>query len=241
MINTPSIRATKFWPGSLGIVCTHAIVFARCQVEDTDYGVLPFLVPIRDKNTHMPFPGIKVGDVGEKIGYSSVDNGWLSFDNYRIPRKNMLSRFMSISKTGDFKMKDNPKIIYQIMVQTRLKISFGAAVNLLRSGAIATRYAACRRQFANIKGQTVERKLLDYQTHMDILANNISKGLILQLTGRQITEKIVKESNRLVMQDDFKLLDVLHHFTSGLKALAAEMAYYGVDEMRQACGGAGFL
>ena len=30
IIHTPSIRATKFWPGSLGIVCTHAIVFARC-------------------------------------------------------------------------------------------------------------------------------------------------------------------------------------------------------------------
>ena len=121
-------------------------------MDDTDYGVLPFLVPIRDKDTHMPYPGIKVGDVGQKIGYSSVDNGFLSFENYRIPRKNMLSRFMSISKTGDFKMKDNPKIIYQVMVQTRLKISFGAAVNLFRSGAIATRYAVCRRQFANIKG-----------------------------------------------------------------------------------------
>ena len=49
------------------------------------------------------------------------------------------------------------------------------------------------------------------------------------------------ESNRLIMEDNFKLLDVLHHFTSGFKALAAENAYYGVDEMRQSCGGAGFL
>lgn len=93
----------------------------------------------------MPYPGVKVGDVGEKIGYSTVDNGYLSFDQYAIPRKNMLSRFMSIDKNGDFKMKDNPKVILQIMTQTRLKISFGAAVNLFRSGAIATRYAVCRR------------------------------------------------------------------------------------------------
>ena len=61
------------------------------------------------------------------------------------------------------------------------------------------------------------------------------------MTARQITEKIVAESNRLIMEDNFKMLDVLHHFTSGLKALAAEFAYYGVDEMRQSCGGAGFL
>ncbi len=39
VIHTPSIRATKFWPGSLGKVCTHAVVFARMIIEDKDYGV----------------------------------------------------------------------------------------------------------------------------------------------------------------------------------------------------------
>ena len=76
---------------------------------------------------------------------------------------------------------------------------------------------------------------------MDILASNISNGLVIQMTARELVEKIVKESNKQIMEDEFKLLDVLHHFTSGLKALAAEMSYLGVDEMRQACGGAGFL
>jgi acyl-CoA oxidase len=99
--------------------------------------------------THLPMPGITVGDVGEKIGYSNVDNGFISFDNYRVPRKALLARFMRIAKTGDFKMKANPKVIYQIMVQTRLMITFGAAMNLLRAGCVAVRYAACRRQFAN--------------------------------------------------------------------------------------------
>ena len=48
IIHTPSIKATKFWPGGLGIVGNHAIVFARCIVEENDYGVLPFIVQIRD-------------------------------------------------------------------------------------------------------------------------------------------------------------------------------------------------
>ena len=191
--------------------------------------------------THRPLPGISVGDIGEKIGYNNVDNGYLSFDNYSIPRKQLLSRFMNITKTGEFKMKANPKIIYQIMVQTRLMIMFGAATNLFRAGCIAVRYAACRRQFKSIKGSNEERKLLDYQTHMDILASNISNGFCIYMTGREIAEKIVVKSNKLIMEDDYKLLDILHHFTSGLKALAAEMSYIGLDEMRQACGGAGFL
>jgi len=43
-----------------------------------------------------------------------------------------------------------------------------------------------------------------------------------------------------VKKGDFKLLDMLHHFTSGIKAVATEQTYLGMDELRQACGGAGF-
>jgi len=39
VVHTPSIRATKFWPGSLGVMANHAIVFARCIVGESDYGV----------------------------------------------------------------------------------------------------------------------------------------------------------------------------------------------------------
>ena len=145
IIHTPTIRATKFWPGSLGVMANHAIVFARCIVDESDYGVQPFICQIRDTDTHRPLPGIEVGDVGEKIGYNSVDNGFLSFDKFRIPRKALLSRFMSITKTGDFKMKANPKIVYQIMVKTRIMVLFGASLNIIRSSLVATRYAACRR------------------------------------------------------------------------------------------------
>ena len=36
-------------------------------------------------------------------------------------------------------------------------------------------------------------------------------------------------------------MDLLHHLTAGVKSFATEMCYVGLDEMRQACGGAGFL
>ena len=40
---------------------------------------------------------------------------------------------------------------------------------------------------------------------------------------------------------DFKNMDLLHHLTAGVKALSTELSYVGLDEMRQSCGGAGFL
>lgn len=86
-----------------------------------------------------------VGDIGSKLGYNSVDNGYLSFDHYRIPRSQMLARFVKITKAGDFEMKTNPKLLYMIMVMTRLHIVFGGIMNIFRACLIATRYAVCRR------------------------------------------------------------------------------------------------
>ena len=69
----------------------HASFFARCIVDGNDYGVQCFIVQIRELDTHMPCKGVKVGDIGPKLGYNGKDNGWLMLDNVRIPRTNMLS------------------------------------------------------------------------------------------------------------------------------------------------------
>jgi len=66
---------------------------ARLFIRGKDYGPHAFVVPIRDLATHLPLPGIKVGDIGPKFGYNGVDNGFLSFNHVRVPRENMLMRF----------------------------------------------------------------------------------------------------------------------------------------------------
>lgn len=162
VIHSPSIRATKFWPGSLGRHSNHAIVFARLITQGNDYGPQPFMVQIRSFENHLPLPGVKVGDIGTKMGYNSIDNGYLSFDHYRIPRENMLCRFVKVDKEGNFELAGDPRIVYQIMVITRLQLLFTSGATLLRGCTIASRYGACRRQFASIKGSRQERKLLDY-------------------------------------------------------------------------------
>jgi acyl-CoA oxidase len=44
IIQTPNIKAAKFWPGDLGNFSTHAIVFAKLLIDGNSYGVLPFIV-----------------------------------------------------------------------------------------------------------------------------------------------------------------------------------------------------
>jgi acyl-CoA oxidase len=145
VINTPNIRATKFWPGSMGTVANHAMVFCRLIANECDFGPQPILCPIRSYEDHMPLPGITVGDMGTKLGYNSVDNGFLSFDNVRVPRKNMMTRFSYITKEGDLEMRGDLRMLYNIMVQTRMEIIGGCFMTLRCSLLIATRYACCRR------------------------------------------------------------------------------------------------
>lgn len=43
------------------------------------------------------FPlGITVGDIGPKMSYNTTDNGFLAFDNVRIPRKQMLMKHSKV-------------------------------------------------------------------------------------------------------------------------------------------------
>jgi len=126
------------------------------------------------------------------------------------------------------------------MVATRIMLTEKSGVNLHRHLLVATRYAACRRQFSTIQGTNVERKLIDYQTHMHILGRQAANCFILNSIMGLMNE-VFDESSRLLKQNDLSLLDYLHHLSSGIKSIGIDMVYKGLDELRQSCGGAGCL
>ena len=54
---------------------------------------------LRNLDDHSPLPGITIGDIGVKFGngaYNTMDNGFLMFDKFCIPRDQMLMRFSSL-------------------------------------------------------------------------------------------------------------------------------------------------
>lgn len=64
IIHTPSLSATKYWPGALGFASTHTIVIARLIIDKKDYGVHSFIMQIRSLSDFTPLPGIELGDIG---------------------------------------------------------------------------------------------------------------------------------------------------------------------------------
>ena len=152
IINTPEIGATKWWIGDLGLYCNHAAVFAQLIINGKRYGVHAFLVPIRDPKTLLPLKGIEVGDIGPKHGFQTKDNGYVIFNNIRIPRRNMLMKYHVVSKEGEYSLKGNEKISYATMLITRSNITKILANCITKVCTIVTRYSISRTQFKNSKG-----------------------------------------------------------------------------------------
>ena len=68
-------------------------------------GIHNFLVQLRSMEDHTLLPGVKTGDIGPKIGYNTMDNGFAYFKNVMIPRRNMAMRFASVDKNGRYSKK----------------------------------------------------------------------------------------------------------------------------------------
>lgn len=119
VLHSPSLTASKWWNGTLGRTATHAVVVAQLMLPSTDgekivsHGPHPFIVQVRDSNTHEPPPSIVVGDIGPKYGYASMDNAYMLFDHHRVPHSALLCRYASIDpKTGKYTKPKNPSSVY---------------------------------------------------------------------------------------------------------------------------------
>lgn len=94
-----------------------------------------------------------MGDMGPKLGWNAKENGWLIMDNVRIPRSQMLSRFVSVDSDGNFSLEGDLRVLYATMMGIRtLLIEQSPYVNWAAS-SIAVRYSVVRRQFRNGPGE----------------------------------------------------------------------------------------
>ncbi len=164
VINTPEVRAAKWWIGNLGIFCTHACVFAQLVLKGKNHGVHAFVVAVRDRE-HKAVSGVEVGDIGPKMGFQTMDNGYLIFREYRVPRQAMLMKYHKVSKEGEYSVSGNEKITYATMLMIRSKIPFVSYAKTSKAVTILTRYSLYRRQFKDNKG--VEMPIMDYQLQQE--------------------------------------------------------------------------
>ncbi|XP_020298492.1 peroxisomal acyl-coenzyme A oxidase 3-like isoform X2 [Pseudomyrmex gracilis] len=249
ILHTPSFEAAKCWVGNLGKSSTHAIVYAQLITPDrTNHGLHPFIVPIRDPETHLPYPRVTVGDMGEKIGLNGIDNGFVIFDNYPIPRICLLNRTADVSESGQ----------YILAVKNERK-RFGASLGALSAGrvtitglctqclllalTIAIRYCAVRKQF----GPTPDNELpvIEYQTQQWRIIPHLATLYTMKIFSSNFLNILVEFNlERLSGRNDDWIVDLgveMHALSSAAKPLCSWLARDAIQDCRESCGGHGYL
>ncbi|KAF5795806.1 putative acyl-CoA oxidase, acyl-CoA dehydrogenase/oxidase and middle domain superfamily [Helianthus annuus] len=243
VIHSPTLTSSKWWPGGLAKVATHAIVYARLIIDGHFHGVNGFIVQIRSLEDHSPLPGITVGDIGMKFGhgtYNTMDNGVAKFDHVRIPRDQMLMRVSQVTKEGKYVKSNVPRQVgYATMVSVRQTIVADASKALSRAVCIATRYSAVRRQFGSRNGGP-ETQVIDYKTQQNRLFPLLASAFAFRFASNWLKSLYTDLKQRLQV-NDFSTLPEAHACTAGLKSLTTAATAEGIEECRKLCGGHGYL
>ncbi|CAL6351701.1 unnamed protein product [Bathycoccus prasinos] len=256
IVHSPTLTATKWWPGGLGKTATHAIVMARLFVPSSsssfashsepvfsDKGIHAFVVQIRSTKDHLPLPGVQCGDIGDKMGYNAVDNGFLRFDHVRVPKDAMLMGHSKVLDDGTYVPPPVKKAAYGTMVFVRSDIVMNAALYMKKAVTIALRYNLVRRQSnADSKNNNVETQVLDYQHSQRTLFPILASSFAFHTTSdcmRRMYFEFLKRSQS--SEKDFDALPELHATSSGLKAFCSWKTKDAIESCRLTCGGHGYL
>ncbi|OQR80326.1 peroxisomal acyl-coenzyme A oxidase 3-like [Tropilaelaps mercedesae] len=250
VLQSPDIEAAKCWSGNLGQMATDAIVFAQLYTPDGQcHGLHGFIVPIRDRRTLLPFPGVTVGDMGPKIGLNGVDNGFAMFDHYRIPRENLLNKTGDVNPEGCYvpAIKDPSKRLgttLGALSMGRVAIAGMSTNNLIKAAVIAIRYAAVRRQFGP-DNSSEEMPILEYQMHQWRVLPYLCAAIVMNYYCLSLNNDFVTFTiNSMIGERTPALADQgieLHIISCAAKAKASWLARDAIQEAREACGGHGYL
>lgn len=241
VVNTPHDGAIKWWLGNAALTGKMCTVFGRLITEGKDYGVHAVLVPIRDMVTHEPMPGVTIGDCGDKIGLHGVDNGFIKFNNVRVPRVNLLNRFGDVKPNGTYvsDIKSEGRRFAAVLgelITGRMSLCLGS-INMRKMGVtIAVRYAAQRRQFGP-PNSTSEIPILDYRSHQTRLMPILASCYAGEFAKRQLVTKFARLHDSQVTDEE---LSEVHALTSGMKAVLTWDTQKYLQVMRECCGGHGY-
>ncbi|UUW07810.1 acyl-CoA dehydrogenase family protein [Flavobacterium plurextorum] len=234
-VHTPNKNAQKEYIGNAAVHGQMATVFAKLIIDDHDYGVNAFIVPLRDADGNT-LNGIKIGDCGHKMGLNGVDNGTISFDNVVIPKENMLDRFASVNDKGEFESpipSDNRRFFTMLgtLVGGRIGIP-RSALSAAKSGlTIAIRYSDQRRQFGPEGGSEVP--ILNYRIHQRRLLPHLAKTYAVHFALQYLT-------NRFLSRTEAEMQEI-EALAAGLKSYSTWSTRDILQECREACGGKGYL
>jgi acyl-CoA oxidase len=234
-IQTPNKNAQKEYIGNAAVHGQMATVFAKLIIDEVDYGVNAFIVPIRDEKGNT-IKGVTIRDCGHKMGLNGVDNGTLNFDKVVIPKEDMLDRFASVNEQGQFESpiaSDNRRFFTMLgtLVGGRIGIPRSALAAAKSGLTIAIKYADQRRQFGPEGGSEIP--ILNYRIHQRRLLPHLAKTYAIHFGLQYLTNRFTKRTEEQMQE--------IEALAAGMKAYSTWSTTAVLQECREACGGKGYL
>ncbi|XP_016990774.1 probable peroxisomal acyl-coenzyme A oxidase 1 [Drosophila rhopaloa] len=239
VLNTPKISSYKWWPGGLGHSSNYCLVMAQLYIDNKSKGPHMFFIQVRDEETHEPLPGVHIGDIGKKMGFIGVNNGFLGLKDVRIPRTRMLMRHAKVNADGSYVSSPTNVLTYFAMVRTRCVIAYNNAMMLAVASTIATRYSAVRRQ-SPINPKEREPQIMDHVTQQMKLFPEIATSLAHRLASDYLWN-LYDVTIKDIENGKYERLPELHSLSCALKVTCSMDSAVGVERLRLACGGHGYL
>ena len=233
-INSPSVKAQKYWITNGACHANQALVFAQTIVKGKNEGVNCFIVQIREKDMQ-PSKGVYIEDMGLKIGLNGIDNGRLTFSNVVVPRTALLNKLNDVTADGKFvsEIKKPSNRFFKVadrLLSGRLCIS---AMNL--SSTKACLYTTLRymqqRNGAGPSGNS-DFPILNFQLNHDAIIPFLARTIVLNLG--------FNKSKDLFHNPAGRENEIIRRFCS-TKALISWNAGDTARACRERCGGQTFL
>ncbi|XP_043282724.1 peroxisomal acyl-coenzyme A oxidase 3-like isoform X2 [Venturia canescens] len=249
ILNTPDFEAAKCWVGCLGKCATHAVVFAKLITPDgVNHGVNVFIVQVRDPETLLSMKGVTVGDLGEKNGLNGIDNGFVMFHNYPVPRVNLLDKLSDVTEDGKFvsAIKDANKRFgtsLGTLSMGRVNISSISAEYLATGVTIALRYCCVRQQFGPTDSE--ELQVIEYQATNTRLVPLVALTYAVKIFSRNFAKNAQSLQAKFFGDGDRNKLAIegaeIHALSCATKPLVSWLVRDALVDCREACGGHGYL
>lgn len=248
VLHSADFEAAKCWVGCLGKCATHAIVYAMLISKGKNHGLHTFVVPIRDPKTLKPYPGVIVGDLGEKIGLNGVDNGFVMFNNYHLSKEAALDKLGGVDDNGDYKtpFRDPSKrfgAALGILSGGRVHIMAISTMYLTKAIVIAVRYSAVRKQFGP-EDSTEETPVLEYQQQQIRLIPYLAATYAMKIFAIWLGNRHVKMTMNSLLGGEGNSAELgieMHAISSALKPVFGWTSRDGIQNCRECCGGHGYL
>lgn len=168
------------------------------------------------------------------------------FDNYKIPRENLLSKTGDVDEAGNFisQYKDQKKRMGKSLGALsggRVNICEIAATYGTRAITIALRYSASRQQFGPDESD-VEFPVIEYQAQQYRLLPHLANLFAVKFFATWILKVYGNMTLKIMSGEDASSTGVeIHALSSAAKPVCTWIVRDLIQECREACGGHGYL